>query len=109
MKNKRYKGGINYIVFKCETCIHKENLDVKNEICVNSCKDVFARLNRENSLYQEQLRKPSNCSKCSYLKSYDEYFYCTVFNWDSDEKRTFNKTVRKNYLKKNTPKWCKLK
>lgn len=93
-------------MWKCENCIHKNKLNNKAELCIGLCKDVYAKLNKENHCYQEIIEKPINCGCCQYLKNNN---YCSVKNWDSDDNEIFFKIVRKNYLIKNTPKWCPLK
>lgn len=92
-------------MWKCNDCIHKGQLDIKRGICLGGCKDVYKRLNRENHYYQRAVSKPLNCGKCSYLK---EGMYCSVSNWSDDDLEGRFNYVRKNYLTKNTPKWCKL-
>lgn len=92
-------------MWNCQECIHKDKLGDKQGICLEKCKDVFSRLNRENHCYQEIVPKPLNCGDCQYL----EGGYCKVMNWDQDDRYIFFKPVRANYLTKNTPKWCQLK
>lgn len=98
-------------MWKCDTCIHKDNLEDKKGICIRLCKDVFQRLSRENQCYQEMIKKPLCCGLCNYLLKSpveDDSYICKVYNWDVDDMQKINNIVRRNYLTKNTSKWCKL-
>jgi hypothetical protein len=98
-------------MWKCNTCIHKNKQGNREEICEGSCRDVFKRLNKENHAYQEIIDKPSCCGKCPYLHKHpnEDYYMCTVYNWNHDDRERRYVTIRKNYLTKNTPEWCQLK
>lgn len=97
-------------MWKCKTCIHNSKLNNKNEICEDCCKDVFRRLNRENFAYQEMIEKPSSCKDCKYIwHSPNGNYVCTINIWNHDDRAILNKIIRKNYLVRNTPKWCQLK
>jgi hypothetical protein len=97
-------------LWKCDTCIHKNKLGIKMEICERHCKDCFNRIGKYNLDYQEIVEKPTCCGKCSYcIKSpFDDSYICHVkcYKWKDDA--NFTIPIRKNYLTKNTPKWCKL-
>ena len=54
-------------MWKCDTCIHKEKRTNLKEICVVLCKDIYIRINIENSKYQEEIKKPPCCGKCPYI------------------------------------------
>jgi len=97
-------------MWKCDTCIHKAKLEDRKEICIGLCKDVFTRLNKENHKYQERISKPFCCGDCSYKLKIDseDYYVCTVNTWDWEDRRVLYKMIRKNYLTRNTPKWCQL-
>ncbi len=95
-------------MWKCDNCIHKDGLNDKISICNRRCKDAFARLNKINYSYQEKISKPMCCNECIYLKRLTDYCVCAVCEWDKDAYEVKNKVIRKNYLTKNTPKWCKL-
>jgi hypothetical protein len=96
-------------IWKCETCVYKNNIGIKEGICERNCKQVFLRTGKENINYKEKISKPKNCNECRYcLDTTYGYSCCLIGFYDFDDNRILYNQIRKNYLNSNTPKWCQL-
>lgn len=96
-------------MWKCETCIHKDKLGIETEICERHCKDCFNRIGKYNFDYQEEVKKPICCGDCVYYGKYFNDNICNVRHYNYDDNNTYVLPIRKNYITRNVPKWCKLK
>ena len=97
---------------KCNVCIYSKYSDEHiSSICKN-CYQIEAVGDGSNIHFIKKMAYPETCGKCDYAKHSNESTYCDASKFfDKDNQSiTFKyKCIRKNYLNKNTPKWCPLK
>lgn len=101
---------------KCKKCIHSEDAELhENSVC-EICFRIDSIGNRENAEFKERIKPVDCCGKCIYcitppkLLDYNSSPYCEASaEFDRDDRRIRMQCIRKNYLTKNTPKWCPLK
>lgn len=96
---------------KCNVCIYSKYSEKHNSIC-EICYQAEAAGNGSNVHFIKKITYPESCGKCDYAKHFNDSAYCDASKFfDEDNKGiTYKyKCIRKNYLNKNTPKWCPLK
>lgn len=101
---------------KCKRCIHSADSELhENSVC-EICFRVDNIGNGENSEFIERIEPVDCCGKCIYCMDpvrnmfVNQNHYCKASaELDMDDRRITMQYIRKNYLTKNTPKWCPLK
>lgn len=100
----------------CKKCIHSEDAELhENSVC-EICFRIDSIGNGENAEFKERIEPVDCCGKCKYctippkLLDYNSSPYCQASaKLDMDDRRISMQCIRKNYLTKNTPKWCPMK
>lgn len=100
----------------CKKCIHSKDAEKHiNSVC-EVCYKIDNIGNGENSQFKERLDTPECCGKCVYcIHPPKNIFvsnssYCKASaEFDLDDRNIRMQCIRKNYLTRNTPKWCPLK
>lgn len=101
---------------KCNICICSNfSKEHKNSVC-EVCYHIENIGNGSNHYFIERKNEPKCCGECDYKIDpvmnifLDQKPYCNASQYfDKDERNIYFQCIRKNYLMRNTPKWCPLK
>ena len=97
---------------KCEQCVCRNSTLNKGSLTVcDICYDMDRRLEDSNYHYVSKIDCPDNCGKCMYLgnKENGSYSCKASKHINSYTNHVCTLYIRKNYITKNTPKWCPMK
>ena len=99
----------------CNTCIYNKDIHKPSFSVCLICKQTDKIQGTYHDKYLPIISKPKCCGECEYKRdSVHNIFirqdpYCDASGEVSEEdNRIAKKYIRKNYLAKNTPKWCPL-
>lgn len=100
----------------CSKCVQSQYADEHVDSVCEVCYQIDNIGNGSNAYFVEKIDVPNNCGECKYCKK-DEINifinnkeYCTASKtFDKDERIITMQFIRKNYLTRNTPKWCPMK
>lgn len=93
----------------CKKCVDSKNVNTPvNNVC-EICKHIDSLGHGENKEFIEVQQRPLCCGQCSYKfqSTFSGDYYCMAARYfNLDDRVIANPYIRKNYLSKNTPKWC---
>lgn len=100
----------------CKKCIHSKDAELhKNSVC-EVCYQVENAGNQSNSYYIEKEEMPQCCGECKHCTYppknifINQQPYCKASQeFDDYDRNVSMQYIRKNYLSKNTPKWCPMR
>lgn len=98
----------------CNQCIYSKDAELHTESVCEVCYHIDSIGHGGNRYFIKKTAIPNCCGECSHCKttylSLNNTSYCEAFKkYDTDDRRIIGKCIRKNYLTKNTPKWCPMK
>ena len=97
----------------CKKCIHAKDAELHHNSVCEVCYQIDAIGHGENKEFIEKIEMPECCGKCKYCEFPPKNIfvkqspYCDASGeFNLDDRRIQMQFIRKNYLTKNTPKWC---
>ena len=100
----------------CKKCIHSKDAELHTNSVCEVCFRIDSIGHGENSHFLERREAPECCGVCEFcIHPHKNMFvsqqpYCSASKeFDINDRRLTMQFIRKNYLTKNTPKWCPFK
>ena len=100
----------------CKKCIHSEDSELHTNSVCEVCYQIDSIGNGSNSYYIKKEEIPKCCGECKHCIHppknifVNQQPYCRASQeFDNYERNVVMQYIRKNYLTKNTPKWCPMR
>lgn len=100
----------------CNICIHSKDSELHKDSVCEICYRIDSIGNGENHYFIEKTEAPDYCGKCNYCNSItnnafvsDKPFCSISKHFNKDDRSIQMHYIRRNYLRKGTPKWCPLR
>lgn len=98
----------------CRKCVQSKYSEKHTNSVCEVCYHIEEIGNGSNSHYIEKIEQQTCCNECKYIRKAPEHtggkYYCKASeSFDIDERTISMSIIRKNYVDKNTPKWCPLR
>lgn len=100
----------------CKKCIHTNDAELHYDSVCEVCYHIDSIGNGENKEFIEKIEVPECCGKCKHCMFPARNIFMSQQPWcnasgvfNHDDRKIQMQYIRKNYLTKNTPKWCPMK
>lgn len=98
---------------KCKICVCSKDSELHTNSVCEICYRIDEIGNGFNYYFIKKIDKPIICKECIYCQEpqqpfLDIYVCKASQSFNKDDRYIFSQSIRKNYLKKGTPKWCPL-